>query len=42
MGVGGEFVTEVAEGVLDLAERFTVGQIDEFVGHTLQGGVAKE
>ena len=42
MGVGGEFVPEVAEGVLDLAEGLVVGQLGEFVGHAFEGGVATE
>ena len=42
MGVGGEFVPEVAKGVLDLAEGLVVGQVDERVGHALEGGVVTE
>ena len=40
MGAGSEVVTEVAEGMLDGAEDLVVGEIDEFVGETLQEGVS--
>ena len=42
MGIRGEFVPEVAEGVLDLAEGLVVGQLGERVGHAFEGGVATE
>ena len=36
MRLGGEVVAEVAEGDLDGAEDLVVGEIDQFVGQTLQ------
>ncbi len=39
MGVGGEVVAEVAQGVLDRSEGFVVGQIDEFVGQAIEDAV---
>jgi hypothetical protein len=39
MGLGGEVVTEVAEGGLDGPEDLIVGEIDQFVHQTLQEGI---
>jgi hypothetical protein len=39
MGVAGQVVAQVAQGVLDGAEQLAVGQIDEFVGHAFEDGV---
>jgi hypothetical protein len=36
VGAGGEVVAEVAEGVLDGAERLVIGEVNECVGHALQ------
>ena len=38
MGVGGELAPEVAEVVLDLAEDFVLGEIDELFGHLAEAG----
>jgi hypothetical protein len=38
VGVGGELAPEVAEVVLDLAEGFVLGEIDELLGHLAEGG----
>jgi len=38
VGLGGEVVSEVAQGVLDGAEDFVVGEVDEFVGEALKNG----
>jgi hypothetical protein len=39
MGLGGEVVTEVAQGGFDGAEDFVVGQIDQFIGEAFEEGI---
>jgi hypothetical protein len=39
MGSGEELVTDVAEGRFDRAEDFVIGQIDQFVGESIQRGL---
>jgi hypothetical protein len=41
MGLGGEAVREVAQGMLDGAKGLVVGEIDEFIGQAFEEAVRR-
>lgn len=41
VGLGGEVVAEVAQGVFEAAEDLVIGEIDEFVGEAFQDAVGR-